>query len=190
MSDKIYPWKQESPKSAWRPAAVSKWHKYERRNEEADRYYYESSYLYVAFDNTNPLNKQICIVGYDLNNGDNLYDLDITEARYFTGERHHPIVVSVDKVMTNNDPYHVYVFYYVPTDQNRFKVLEIKIDSAIEETDGVAIFNPFTYYFTPPLLLHGDPAESTIVRDLHRLQYNGENDSWFFGGSINFMFSA
>jgi hypothetical protein len=68
------------------------------------------------------------------------------------------MVISVNKVPTDSEEWHIYVFYLLPTEDYRGKVLQLKLDSPVndvvnsgngEVTDKA--FRPFTYYFTPPL---------------------------------------
>lgn len=92
----------------------------------------------------------------------------------FTGENNKVNVMGVAKVETNESAYNVYVFYTLPKEENRYKVLNVMMDSTTIE--------PYTYYFESPKTNNGNPITGIPAH----FAYN-TNDWFMFGGSTTFL---
>lgn len=94
--------------------------------------------------------------------------------RKFLGEENKVNVMGVAKVETNESAYNIYVFYTIPKEENRYKVLNCMIDSDTIE--------PYVYYFESPKSASGKPITGTP----HHFAYN-TNDWFVFGGATTFL---
>jgi len=57
------------------------------------------------------------------------HTLERKYTRKFLGEESKVNVMGVAKVETNESAYNVYVFYTIPSEQNRYKMLNVMMDS-------------------------------------------------------------
>jgi len=102
------------------------------------------------------------------------HTLERKYTRKFLGEESKVNVMGVAKVETNESAYNVYVFYTIPSEQNRYKMLNVMMDSETIE--------PYVYYFESPRIANGKP----ITGMTKHFNYN-TNDWFVFGGASTFL---
>ena len=116
----------------------------------------DEGYVYLAGSHTQR-DKEIIVQVWELKKD---HTMEIKYTRKFLGETNKVNVMGVAKVETNESAYNVYVFYTIPKEENRYKVLNCMIDSDTIE--------PYVYYFESPRVQAGKP----VTGSPHHFAYN------------------
>lgn len=169
MKDRLYPWQQQSTASYYDFKAMNTWFKTYKSSSRAQAVK-EEGYVYLAGSHTQR-DTEIILQVWELEKD---HTMDRKYTRKFTGETNKVNVMGVAKVETNESAYNVYVFYTIPKEENRYKVLNVMVDSDTIE--------PYTYYFEQPKSYNGKP-----ITGVPEHFYYDTNDWFVFGGSTTFL---